>query len=100
MKNKAYLTAAGIALLASPAALTIGAEAATEEEVLDEVVVTGTFIPRSAGFTPASPVQEIEREDFEANAPRTVADFFTQLPYSFNTTCPLHALNQATLPFH
>jgi len=44
---------------------------------LDEIVVTGTFIRRSEGFTPASPVQEISKSDFEANAPRTVADFLT-----------------------
>ncbi len=31
-------------------------------------------------------MQEITKEDFDAHAPRTVADFFTQLPYSFNTT--------------
>ena len=31
-------------------------------------------------------MQEISREDFEAHAPRTVADFLTELPYSFNTT--------------
>lgn len=86
MKNKVLLTAAGAALLAVPAAMSLGAEAATEEQELDEVMVTGTFIRRSQGFTPASPVQEIAKEDFDAHAPRTVADFLTQLPYSFNTT--------------
>lgn len=54
--------------------------------VFDEVVVTGSFIRRSEGFTPASPVEEIAKTDFEANAPKTVADFLTTLPYSFNST--------------
>jgi hypothetical protein len=85
MKNRNWLTATSIALLACPMGVALGQEAAEEEE-LDEVLVTGTFIRRSEGFTPASPVQEIEKEDFDAHAPRTVADFFTQLPYSFNTT--------------
>ena len=53
---------------------------------LEEQVVTGTFIRRTEGFTPASPVQEISKEEFDAFAPNTVADFLTQLPYSFNTT--------------
>ena len=30
-------------------------------------------------------MQDIAREDFEAHSPKTVADFLTQLPYSFNT---------------
>jgi iron complex outermembrane receptor protein len=57
----------------------------TSAAPLEEVMVTGTFIRRSEGFTPASPVAEIGKEDFEAHAPKTVADFLTQLPYSFNT---------------
>jgi len=55
------------------------------DEPSGEVVITGTFIRRSEGFTPASPVAEVSREDFEAHAPKTVADFLTELPYSFNT---------------
>jgi outer membrane receptor for ferrienterochelin and colicin len=70
--------------------LTLAAQIAQAQEkpgtTLDEVTVTGTFIRRSEGFTPASPVAEISKAEFEANAPKTVADFFTTLPYSFNTT--------------
>jgi outer membrane receptor for ferrienterochelin and colicin len=58
---------------------------AAEEEAEPSVVITGTYIRRSEGFTPASPVSELSREDFEAHAPKTVADFLTELPYSFNT---------------
>src|SRR4029077_11004250 len=59
--------------------------AAEDNDALQSVVITGTFIRRSEGFTPASPVAEVSREDFEAHAPKTVADFLTELPYSFNT---------------
>ncbi len=61
------------------------APAGGEPQELQSVVITGTFIRRSEGFTPASPVAEVSREDFESHAPKTVADFLTELPYSFNT---------------
>src|SRR5690606_28883214 len=79
------VTAAGAVLAASPISLAVAQETDLGGDI-EELVVTGTFIRRSEGFTPASPVQEIAREDFEAHAPRSVAEFFTQLPYSFNTT--------------
>ena len=85
MKLPPILTAAGLVLLATPVSIAVAQETPANDE-LEEVTVTGTFIRRSEGFTPASPVQEIGKAEFEAHAPRTVADFFTQLPYSFNTT--------------
>ena len=83
MKNAQRFVAAGLCLAAAVPALSqdVGDDAGVQE-----VVVTGTFIRRSEGFTPASPVAEIAKEDFDAHAPKTVADFLTQLPYSFNTT--------------
>lgn len=87
MRLPPILTAAGLVLLASPVSIAVAQETAgAAADELTEFTVTGTFIRRSEGFTPASPVQEIAKEDFEAHAPRTVADFLTQLPYSFNTT--------------
>ena len=77
------ITAGAAALSAA-----IGAQAQpadVKNSATEEVIVTGTFIRRSEGFTPASPVQEIGKEEFEAHAPKTVADFLTTLPYSFNT---------------
>jgi iron complex outermembrane receptor protein len=59
--------------------------AADEPAAPEEVVVTGSYIRRSEGFIPASPVAEVGREQFEANAPKTVGDFFTQLPYNMNS---------------
>jgi iron complex outermembrane recepter protein len=86
MRLPPIVTATGLVLLASPVSLAVAQEAgAKDASDFEEIVVTGTFIRRSDGFTPASPVQEIAKEDFEAHAPRTVADFLTQLPYSFNT---------------
>ena len=84
MKLPPIVTASGLVLLATPVSLAVAQETRPQASS-SEVVVTGTFIRRTEGFTPASPVQEITKEDFDAHAPRTVADFFTQLPYSFNT---------------
>ena len=82
--NKAQrLVVAGMSLTA---VLPVLSQEAADDPAVQEVVVTGTFIRRSEGFTPASPVAEIAKDDFEAHAPKTVADFLTQLPYSFNTT--------------
>jgi outer membrane receptor for ferrienterochelin and colicin len=87
MRLPPIITVSGLVLLASPVSLAVAQEtSAKDASSFDEIVVTGTFIRRSEGFTPASPVQEISKADFDANAPRTVADFLTQLPYSFNTT--------------
>jgi iron complex outermembrane receptor protein len=57
-----------------------------DNATLESIVVTGSFIRRSEGFAAASPVEEIAKADFEANAPKTVAEFLTTLPYSFNST--------------
>ena len=85
MRLRPIFTASGLVLLASPISLAVAQETTADTE-LEQVQVTGTFIRRADGFTPASPVQEIGKEEFEAHAPKTVADFFTTLPYSFNTT--------------
>jgi|GEM_PF-3562992 len=86
ISNKANtrIAALAVAALAASAAARAQAPAAGEEE-MQAVTITGTFIRRSDGFTPASPVAEVTRESFEAHAPKTVADFLTELPYSFNT---------------
>src|SRR5688572_27494971 len=82
------IAAAIVAALAASAAAQVHAQAqspAEEDEALPGVVITGSYIRRSEGFTPASPVSEVSRETFEAHSPKTVADFLTELPYSFNT---------------
>jgi iron complex outermembrane receptor protein len=84
--NKRNFVIAAAVVAALTAATSAGAqEAPPPAEEIQSVVVTGSFIRRSEGFTPASPVTEVSREDFEAHAPKTVADFLTELPYSFNT---------------
>ena len=83
--GKSAIAAAVVAALAASSAARAQESPAAGEEELQSVVVTGSFIRRSEGFTPASPVTEVNREDFESHAPKTVADFLTELPYSFNT---------------
>jgi outer membrane receptor for ferrienterochelin and colicin len=85
LSNKATFRFAAAVVAALVASTAVHAQAPVGEEEVKEVIVTGTFIRRSEGFTPASPVSELSREDFEAHAPKTVADFLTELPYSFNT---------------
>jgi iron complex outermembrane recepter protein len=85
MKLPPIAAMSGLIAFAVPVSLAVAQET-SQVPGLEEVTVTGTFIHRSEGFTPASPVQEISKEDFDAHAPRTVADFLTQLPYSYNTT--------------
>jgi outer membrane receptor for ferrienterochelin and colicin len=66
-------------------AVSIAQEGPSSQEPVQQVTITGSYIRRSEGFTPASPVAELGKEELEAHAPKTVADFLTQLPYSFNT---------------
>jgi outer membrane receptor for ferrienterochelin and colicin len=82
--GKAAIAAAVVAAIAAASAAQ-AQEAPAASEDLQTVTITGSFIRRSEGFTPASPVAEVNREDFESHAPKTVADFLTELPYSFNT---------------
>lgn len=87
LKSRSRIAIAVAAVLGA-AASTAGAQDAPTSETgqLESVIVTGSFIRRSEGFAAASPVAEIGKADFEANAPKTVADFLTTLPYSFNST--------------
>lgn len=85
-QNTRIALAVSAVLAATPAASQDATPSAAGSGTLESVVVTGSFIRRSEGFVAASPVEEIGKEDFEANAPKTVADFLTTLPYSFNST--------------
>jgi iron complex outermembrane recepter protein len=88
MMNSRSTVAIAIAAILGGAASTASAQEAPAAGAgtLENVVVTGSFIRRSEGFAAASPVEEFGKADFEANAPKTVADFLTTLPYSFNST--------------
>src|SRR5690606_32414346 len=46
-----------------------------------EIIVTGTQIQRS-NYQPTSPVDIVGREDLEAKAPATIAEFVKDLPYN------------------
>lgn len=56
------------------------------DQPLDEVIVTGTYIRRSGESASASPVLRIGRDEVEAHAPRSVADFFAGLPFNGAST--------------
>src|SRR5690348_15859389 len=77
--------AAAVAVAIAASAAAQAPDAPANQDELATVTTTGSFIRRSEGFTPASPVAEVNREDFGSHAPKTVTDFLTELPYSFNT---------------
>ena len=54
MKLPPIITATGLVLLASPVSLAVAQETGAKDAGFEEIVVTGTFIRRSEGFTPAS----------------------------------------------
>lgn len=58
-------------------------QAGRPEGLVEEVVVTGTFI-RSGSFQPSSPVDTFTRDDFDLRAPTTTAEFLADLPYNVN----------------
>lgn len=54
-----------------------------EEQVGDDVVVTGSLI-RGTSFQPSSPVNVLTREDFEEAASSSVSKYLADLPYNVN----------------
>lgn len=52
---------------------------------LEEIVVTGTFIRRDSSFQQSSPVSVLNREELDARAPQTVANYLADLPFNFGS---------------
>lgn len=57
-----------------------------QDTEVEELVITGSFIPRSEGFQAASPVDVIRAEVLEERAPTNLSNFFAELPYNFGST--------------
>jgi len=71
-------------LLVGGSALSMFATVAHAQEASapqQEIIVTGTQIQRS-DYQPSSPVDIVGREDLEAKAPATIAEFVKDLPYN------------------
>lgn len=56
-----------------------------QDTAVEELVITGSFIPRSEGFQAASPVDVLKSELLEQKAPTNLANFFAELPYNFGS---------------
>ncbi len=65
--------------------LAIGGAAHAQEEVLEEVTVTGSRI-RATGFNTPTPVTAVTSDELELMAPGNLIEAVTQLPIFFNNT--------------
>lgn len=70
-----FVTAVFIGMLAAPTAI------AQDQELAEEIVVTGSFIRRSEGFTQASQVTQITAEDLEAEGTMNIGEVIQNLAF-------------------
>ena len=75
--NETYYCAA-ISLSLLPVA---GASLAQDEATVEEVIVTGSYIRRSEGFSQASSVVQITAEDLEAEGTLNIGEVVSQLTF-------------------
>jgi iron complex outermembrane receptor protein len=65
--------------------LLLGSAAYAQDNVLEEVTVTGSRI-RTSGFSTPTPVTAVTSDELEAMAPGTLIESVSQLPIFFNNT--------------
>jgi iron complex outermembrane recepter protein len=95
-QRRRALIAGGVTVLAVNTALAQQPPASAGTSV-EEVVVTGSFIRRSSDFTPASPVDVLDREQLEAKAPLSLGEFLAELPYNTNAQVQTGRIPGATV---
>ncbi len=76
--HKRNLLCAAISLSLLPVA---GASLAQDEATVEEVIVTGSYIRRSEGFTQASSVVQLNAEDLEAEGTMNLGEVISQLTF-------------------
>ncbi len=84
--RKRILVASIAALLTTP--LTVAAQQAGQLDdpaMLEEVIVTGSFIRRSEGFTAASPITQMSAEDLQAEGTVNMAQVVQNLTFNAGT---------------
>jgi outer membrane cobalamin receptor len=78
-----------VSALAAAVALLVSANALAQNQVLEEVTVTGSRIQRTTGFTTAVPVTAVTTDDLASFQPgTTLTDQLDVLPQFFNTQSP------------
>jgi outer membrane receptor protein involved in Fe transport len=76
----------GLSALAAAVAMVLAGSAVAQEQVLEEVTVTGSRITRTTGFTTATPVTAVTTEELNTFEPgTTLAEQLDQLPQFFQT---------------
>lgn len=70
-----------VALAVAAAGLLMPATLAQEAELAEEIVVTGSFIRRSEGFTQASQVTQLTAEDLEAEGTMNIGEMVQNLAF-------------------
>lgn len=76
--HKRNLLCAAVSLSLLPLA---GASLAQDEATVEEVIVTGSYIRRSEGFTQASSIVQISAEDLEAEGTMNLGEVISQLTF-------------------
>ena len=76
--HKRSLLCAAVSLSLLPVA---GTSLAQDEATVEEVIVTGSYIRRSEGFTQASSVVQITAEDLEAEGTMNIGEVVSQLTF-------------------
>ncbi len=76
--HKRNLLCAAVSLSLLPVA---GASLAQDEATVEEVIVTGSYIRRSEGFTQASSVVQLTAEDLEAEGTLNLGEVVSQLTF-------------------
>ena len=84
--NKKLLTLSIGAVLSLPtAALAQQSGAIDDPALMEEVIVTGSFIRRSEGFTAASPITQMSAEDLQAEGTVNMAQVVQNLTFNAGT---------------
>jgi iron complex outermembrane receptor protein len=84
--NKKLLAATIAAMLSAPLpTLAQQAGAIDDPQMMEEVIVTGSFIRRSEGFTAASPITQMSAEDLQAEGTVNMAQVVQNLTFNAGT---------------
>ena len=70
----------GVTVLLAASLLTIAGQSIAQEDVIEEVVVTGSRIARDANLTGALPVQSLDADDITASGEFSLADVVNDVP--------------------
>ena len=82
MKLHAYLKKSGLLLLTAIVGSATGSITvqAAQDAIIEEVVDTGSRIPRDANLTGALPVQSVDADDIQLSGEYSISDLINDIP--------------------